>query len=161
MPQNGGRTYTTEKNVGKNENGTLYMDRADFYKVMNVNVVEFSQNISVSKMGNNIKSYTASALVSMGAYVLEAGPISSFLAGVVVNELVNSQLFEPGDYRVEYTVGEVYDGSISSYKSLYTLSYYKIGVDENGKPNEQYVKSVTKFFGTYKESVISNADYVQ
>lgn len=35
-----------------------------------------------------------------------------------------------------------------------------MGIDENGDTNKQYVKSVTKFFGFGKESIINNADFL-
>ena len=50
--------------------------------------------------------------------------------------------------------GEVYNGASDSYESIITTTYYKKGVDENGNPNEQYVKSVTKYNGMFPESVV-------
>lgn len=139
------------------------MDRLDFYDTMNIKNAEFSNEIHINKD----HSLGASLLVGTGATiattVLDAPLGVSIAVGAVTTiglDALYSDGLDEGDYCVEHVFAEVYDGSSEQYITIVTNSYYKIGIDENGDTNKQYVRSVTKFFGFGKESIIDNADFL-
>ncbi|MEI3162774.1 MAG: hypothetical protein V8S74_05130 [Lachnospirales bacterium] len=140
------------------------MDRADFYDVMNINNVKFFSDLHVNKDHSLEVNLLTGAGVTIATAAIDTSVPTNIAIGTAVtiglSILYDNELGE-GDYSVEHVLAEVYDGSTGQYVSMVTSSYYKIGIDEKGNPNKQFVKSVTKFFGYYEESVIQNADFLQ
>lgn len=129
------------------------MDRSDFYDTMNIKNAEFSNEIHINKD----HSLGASLLVGTGATIATTVLDTPLGVSIAVGAVTTIGLDE-GDYCVEHVFADVYDGSSEQYITIVTNSYYKMGIDENGDTNKQYVRNVTKFFGFGKESIIDNAD---
>lgn len=148
----GGRKTNIEQ-VGTNVAGTLYMERTDFYEAMNINYVAVSQNVTVTNLENETQRFVMGAITAIATYNMN--PAAGFVIGFVSGEFVSGLQLEPGDYRVEYILGEVYNGADNAYESVITTTYYKLGVDAEGNPNEQFVMTTTKYGGIFPESMVS------
>ena len=128
------------------------MNRVDFYRVMNIDYMSESQYFTVTSEGN----FTVDALVGLAvAYgTAQYSLLVGYGIGLGAGAAVDQFLFEPGDYRVEFILGEIYNYSLDAYETIITASYYKLGIDVEGNPNEQFVESITKYGGTFEESLV-------
>ena len=151
LQRNGGRSFTTQQ-VAQNNNGQLYMQRTDFYEAMNVKYVVDSQTLTVTEFENNIPSIIAGLLT--GTATQKMNPKLAAVVGYAVDQVIKEFQLEPGEYRVEYTVAEVYNGALDLYESITTTSYYRLGINSKGEPTEQFVTSVTNYNGTFIDSVV-------
>ena len=85
---------------------------------------------------------------------VNVNPVAGFVIGFAAGEFYGEFQLEPGEYRVEYIVGEVYNPAYDCYESILTTTYYKKGVDANGEYTEIEVKSITVYNGRFKERVL-------
>ena len=151
LKYNGGRHFTTQQ-VARNQNGRLYLARTDFYRAMGVKAAQSERRFSVTTTENNIKSLAIGALTTYATKGL--GTWTAFGIGAISAAIDDAYSFTPGNYKVIYTVAEVYDSSSGLYTSILTYEYYKQGYDGGGNEVWTIERSYTVYNGQSGQAMV-------
>ncbi len=117
------------ESVASNEDGSLYMQRTDFYRAMGVSYETGQISFTVTSAGKFLQSLVVGYAVS---YLFDGTLVSGFIAGLIDN--MTSR--DIGDYWVRTTtvyrydpMGDWYD-TITTYEVYYKSPYYSDYTEE-------------------------------
>ena len=153
----------TTKKIADNVNGHLYMERTDFYDVMNIrqeSSMTTQSNKGVIKKGVSLfTGFITGALVSTLIKDVKTGAV----VGVIVNEatakIIDYTMEDKGTYKKITIVGEVYNSETGLYESIVTKDDYKLGQNNGGNVYYRYSLTTEKDNYTYSKSIFDNSIY--
>ena len=154
-----GSSYHFEK-VMQNDNGVLKAERTDFYRALGVPYECGGVEFDVTKAENTAKGLTFDGIVTYGLYELGvSNVVARFIISSALSIAFESQLTEPGHYKVEAIVAEVYDKSSDTYSSIVTYDVYVQKENEDGnKYWKQVTEPVTKYNGKTESSILGKIE---
>ncbi len=130
----------------------MYMSRYDFYQRMGMPALERSQVVKVTKSGY----YMQVAILSTVSYLYtkDFKAFTGVLIGMIVEEKLNPQAVEPGEYKVIQTITYAKTSNKDTYAVIVTLEALKKEKDANnnivwvkyrdkGARNTSYMHSIT------------------
>ena len=156
-------SVSAKEKIAVNDNGTLKMERSDFYSAMgiqNESSMITEKNRGIVKVALSLSvGVVSGAITSVFIVNVYTGIVVGAIVGEVSAKIIDCIIEDPGDYLKITTVGEVYNKKTGLYESIVTKDDYKLGPYNGEYAYNRERLTTEKDDYTYVTSIFDNTVY--